>query len=412
MRLPRYGLVILLCLCGVQQSMASPIPGLAPQKDWDLNGYVKYMGSATYPDSQDNLLDHLLNQRVNFEYRIDKRLRFNLGMRNRLFYGDTSQFPAYGKLVGFDNGYFDLSTNWLDSHGWVGNSQFDRAYLTFSTDEDWQFKLGRFRVNWAMSALWNPNDIFNAYSIYDFDYEERSGTDAIMVSRKLGFASSVELVFNANQDSDLNRYATRFLFNHDGWDMQLIAGKAGTDRVFGAGFAGDIQGAGIRGEWSYFDPIYDNWPEREQVTNPLLSTPSMLPELGFYSTHVATLESDYSFASVRNWILRGSVLYISSPMLADSAQLYLNLPLSARTLSFTQWTYYGEASFDWSALSRVSLSASYYQDGSYFVGASVSYSLANDWQLQFIAQRFDGDIDSLFGQSASTLAFAQVKWSF
>ena len=412
MRLTRYGLAVLLCLCVVLQSMASAIPGLAPQKAWDLNGYVKYMGSATYPDSQDNLFDHLLNQRVNFEYRIDKKLRFNLGMRNRLFYGDTSQFPAYGKLVSFDSGYFDLSTNWLDSDGWVGNSQLDRAFLTFDGDEDWQFKLGRFRVNWAMSTLWNPHDIFNAYSIYDFDYEERSGTDAVMASRKLGFASSVELVFNVNQDSDLNRYATRFLFNHDGWDMQLLAGKAGVDRVFGAGFAGDIQGAGIRGEWSYFDPIYDSWLGPEQVTSLSLSTPLALPEQRFSSTHVATIESDYSFASQRNWMLRGSVLYISLPMQADSALLYLNLPVTARTLSFTQWTYYGEVSFDLSALSRISLSASYYQDGSYFIGASANYSLANDWQLQFIAQRFDGRVESLFGQSASTLAFAQLKWSF
>ncbi|WP_248674680.1 hypothetical protein [Shewanella colwelliana] len=412
MKTNHYRFASLLTLCMVYPLSASPIPGLAPQKAWDLTGYVKYMATATHPDGSDSLLDHLLHQRFNFEYRFDSKLRVNLGMRNRLFYGDSSQFPAYGKLVGVDSGYFDLSTNWLDSDGWVGNSQLDRAYLTFNADADWQLKLGRFRINWAMSTLWNPNDIFNAYSIYDFDYEERAGADAVMVSRKLGFASSVELVYNANQDKDLNRYATRMLFNHGGWDIQFLAGKAGIDRVFGGGFAADIQGAGVRGEWSYFDPIYDSWPRLNQALNSSLSMQLISPTQQLSATHVATLESDYSFASERNWMIRGSVLYISAPTQADNALLYFNLPVNARTLSYTQWTYYGEVSFDVSSLSRLSASGSYYQDGSYFLGASVSYSLANDWQLQLIAQRFDGKAESLFGQSASTVVFGQMRWSF
>lgn len=28
---------------------------------------------------------------------------------------------------------------------------------------------------------WNPNDWFNTYNYFDFDYEERPGTDAIRV---------------------------------------------------------------------------------------------------------------------------------------------------------------------------------------------------------------------------------------
>ncbi|WP_261396661.1 hypothetical protein [Photobacterium rosenbergii] len=370
------------------------IPGLEPEKNWDLNGYVKYMATGTLPDSGSNGLDHLIHQRFNFEYRFNEQLRFNAGMRNRLLFGDTAEIPGYGELVAIDTGYMDLSKNWLDKKGVVGNSQFDRLYVNWQRD-DWQVRGGRFRINWAMATLWNPNDIFNSYSIYDFDYEERAGSDAVMVSRKLGFASSVDVVVNPNSDSDLNSYAGRYLFNHKGWDYQVLAGKSLLDNVIGAGFAGDVQGAGLRGEFTWFEPTKDQWRGEE-----------------LEHTAVATLETDYSFGGQRNWMARGAVLYISNPQGPQNAIAFLNLPLTARTLSFTRWTAYADASLDVTPLSRLTLSASYYDDGSYFIGASNSYSLADDWQLLGVIQRFDGSGNSLFGETASTLLFAQIRWNF
>ncbi|MGF1679968.1 hypothetical protein [Photobacterium minamisatsumaniensis] len=370
------------------------IPGLAPEKAWDLNGYVKYMATATVPDGESSGVDNLIHQRFNFEYRFNDQLRFNAGMRNRLLFGDTAELDGYGELIEFDNGYMDLSKNWLDKKGVVGNSQFDRLYLDWRND-DWQLRGGRFRINWAMSTLWNPNDIFNSYSIYDFDYEERPGSDAVMGSRKLGFASSVDVVYNPNSDSDLTSYAGRYLFNHQGWDYQLLLGKARLDHVIGAGFAGDIKGAGLRGEWSWFEPTQDSWQDED-----------------LESSSVATVEVDYSFGGRRNWMARASVLHISNPQDPANAVAFLNLPLSARTLSFTNWTGYADASFDISPLSRLTFSATYYDDGSFFVGASNSYSLADDWQLLGVIQRFDGSSNSLFGDSASTLVFGQLRWSF
>lgn len=403
-------------------AIAAPIPGLEPVKSWDLDGYVKYMGTLAYPDNAADTLDHLLHQRVNFEYRINSDLRFNTSMRNRVFYGDSIDTPSYGDLVSLDPGFLDMSTTWLNSHGWVGNSQFDRAYIDWTPSGfaagDWQVKVGRFRINWAMSTLWNPNDIFNAYSIYDFDYEERSGADAVLMSRKLGFASSLDIVYNPSQDSRLTSYAARYLTNYERWDIQLLVGKSGFDHVLGAGFAGDIAGAGFRGEWSYFDPQYDHWPIEDTVqadmSDNMPAPLNLLPikPQDLTATSVTTLEMDYSFTSMRNWLVRGSVLHISEPTESASALLYLNLPLTARTLSFTHWTGYLDASLDLSALSRLTLSSSFYDDGSYFYGANMIYSLANEWSLIMVIQRFDGARSSLFGEAPSTLGSMQVKWNF
>ena len=421
----------------LHQAVALPIPGLEPAKSWDLDGYIKYMGTYTSPDGSSGISDHLLHQRFNFEYRFDSELRINVSMRNRLFYGDSAEVPGYGDLIGSDPGFWDMSTTWLDNNGWVGNTQFDRAYIDWHPSEfaggDWQARVGRFRINWAMSTLWNPNDIFNAYSIYDVDYEERSGADAVLISRNLGFASSLDFVYNPNQDRKLTSYAMRYLSNYASWDLQFLIGKSGFDHVVGAGFAGDISGAGFRGEFSYFDPQYDYWPVEDVAAynataifsslNIPSANASIINTSGVFNgfsaesqrlvaTSVSTVEMDYSFTGPRSWMVRGSVLHISNPTESDSALLYLNLPLTARTLSFTSWTGYLELGFDVSPLSRITISSSFYDDGSYFIGANMSYSLANEWSLLMVAQRFDGSSGSLFGVTPSTLGYMQLKWSF
>ncbi|MFH4461872.1 hypothetical protein [Vibrio diabolicus] len=369
------------------------IPGLEPEKAWDINGYVKYMATYSMPDEQGNTLDHLLHNRINVEYRFSPEWRINLGIRNRALWGDALEIPQYAELVALDNGYFDLSKNWREDNV-ILNTQLDRLYVSWS-NQDWSARLGRFRVNWSMNTIWNPNDIYNAYSIYDFDYEERAGTDAVMVSKKLGFADGLDLVFSPSKQSKENSTSLRYFSNVSGWDYQIIAGRSRQDYVLGAGFATDIYQAGFRGELSWFDPI--DTKHQGQPTE---------------DTTVASLESDYSFGGVRNWMVRGAWLFISEPKPASSALTYLNLPLSAKTLSFTEHTVYADASFDLTALNRVTLSASYYDDGSYFAGLSSSYSLSNNWQLLTVVQHFNGTDGSLFGETPATLVFANIRYSY
>ncbi|KJY84701.1 hypothetical protein TW81_03855 [Vibrio galatheae] len=373
---------------------AAQIPGLEPEKKWDLSGYIKYMATYSHADDDSDSLDHLVHQRFNYEYRFDNGLSFNAALRNRALAGDSLNIPYYGDYVAFDNGYFDLSKNLTDSSDLIINSQLDRLYLDWQ-GQDWRARAGRFRVNWGINNVWNPNDLFNAYSIYDFDYEERPGTDALMMGRKLGYAGGADVIFNPNTNSHLNSYAGRYYNNKQGWDYQVITGKSLNDYVLGAGFATDVSGAGIRGEITGFKPREMNYQGVEQQ-----------------QTVVMSLDADYSFGGTRNWMARAAWLYISHPLDVSSAQAYLNLPLSAKTLSFTKNTGYADVSFDLTPLNRITLSASYYQDNSYFVGLSNSYSLANDWQLLAVLQRFDGSDNSLFSETPATLLFVNIKWSF
>ena len=375
-------------------SAVAQIPGLTPKKAWDLSGYVKYMATASYPVQGNNTRDHLLHQRFNYEYRFNPELRFNAGMRNRLIWGDSAEDPVYPERVGLDPGYMDLSENWQESRGTVGNSQLDRLYLTWKRG-DWLASGGRFRINWGMTTIWNPNDIFNAYSVYDFDYGERPGTDAVMISRKLDFASGLDLVFSPDDESELNSYAGRYLLNHNGWDIQLIGGKSGLDGILGVGFAGDIEGAGFRGELSHFEPTRKRWNGVDTE-----------------SSTISSIEVDYSFAGSRNWIVRGTVLHITNPQEAYNTSALIVQPTSTRALSFSRLTGYSEVSFDTSPLNRITVSGIYYQDKSVYFSLSSRYSLSDNWQLMGMIQRFDGERDSVFGLAASTLIHAQVRWNF
>lgn len=351
---------------------------------------------ATYskPDHEDHYLDHLVHQRFNFEYRFEHNIRINVGMRNRAFFGDSVEFAQYEDIVSLDNGYWDFNHTISSDSDHILNTQLDRLYLE-SNQADWTFKVGRFRVNWAMNTIWNPNDIFNAYSIYDVDYEERSGSDALSIEKQLGFADGVELVYSPNEESDLDRYSIRYYANYKGWDYQLIGGRSGFDNVLGAGFVTDWYDASIRGELTWFDP-YTRYNESVET----------------HRTLVSSFEVDYHLGGKSNWVARASWLYIQDPIEQAREVLYLKLPVDAKTLSFTENTGYADISFDLTPLSRFTLAASYYQDDSYFIGLSNHYSLDNDWQLLMFVQRFDGSSRSVLGASATTLVYGSIKWSF
>ncbi len=386
----RIGLALMM---GLSFAAAAEIPGLVPEKNWALNGYVNYRLSSYLVQNGSDSLEQSLQQRFNYEYRFNSDVRFNAGMRNRVVYGGTVDTSGYADWFGRDAGYFDLSANWMKEDTIIGNSQFDRLYLSWQPG-DWLIRGGRFRVNWGMTTIWNPNDIFNTYSVYDTDYAERPGTDGVLLSRKLGFASGAELVFSPARDSQYNRYAARYYFNHQGWDGQLISGKSVQDTVIGVGFAGDINGAGVRGESSYFEPTEDT--QKSQSGSAVISS----------------LELDYSFVSERNWSIRAGVLHTSAPDVPDSSTTYLTQPLSTRTLSFTAFTGYAEAGFDLTPLNRSAFSVIYYQDDSVYLNYTNQYSLADNWQLTASIQHFDGPDFSLFGITPTTVVYMMVRWNW
>ncbi len=89
--------------------------------------------------------------------------------------------------------------------------------------DKFQVTLGRQRINWGQTFVWNPNDIFNAYSYFDFDYIERPGSDAVRLQYFPSSSSVAEFAVKVDDENDITA-AGLYRFNKWGYDIQFLAG--------------------------------------------------------------------------------------------------------------------------------------------------------------------------------------------
>ncbi len=385
--------LILLCVIITLQAQEKP------QKLY-LDGYVKqlqslYFFNDAYPDLQTLTLvdtalsDNLFHHRLNAEYILNESWSLHGGLRNRLFYGDqTRSNPLYADQIDAgSNDWIDLSTVWLNKNGFVGHSVIDRLYTQYSKD-NWEIRAGRQRVNWGISTIWNPNDIFNAYSFTDFDYEERPGSDAIRARYFTGYAGSVELAVRGADKLENSTIAGRWVFNKGTYDVQIIGGYAQKDWVLGGGWAGNIKNAGFKGEASWFyHPEQDN------------------------SSFAITTNIDYAFE--KGLYINGGALYNSEGQ-TDAAILNLfTFQLSASNLYPYKWTGFLQASYPVSPLLTAGLAAIYSPGKSHalFLNPTLGLSIAENWSLDAVGQLVFNKTDDGF-TSPLQVGFLRLKFSY
>jgi hypothetical protein len=172
--------------------MFVPLQAFVQESKITLNGYVKelymfYSPENPIPGTDLNYLStNIIHNRLNIKWYTSKKFTTVIEMRNRLMFSNLiKDFPGYQATVDVDNGLVDLSWISAQSNNWFVHSMIDRAYLDYTSGK-WQIRVGRQRVNWGVNLVWNPNDIFNSFSYFDFDYEERPGTDAIRIQYYTG----------------------------------------------------------------------------------------------------------------------------------------------------------------------------------------------------------------------------------
>lgn len=110
----------------------------------------------------------------------------------------------------------------FEGKSYVLNIAIDRLWLDF-THKNFQATLGRQRINWSQTFVWNPNDLFNTYSYFDFDYEEKPGSDAVRLQYFTSASSKAELLVKAGKDKKVTA-AALYRFNKWKYDFQGLAG--------------------------------------------------------------------------------------------------------------------------------------------------------------------------------------------
>jgi len=301
-----------------------------------------------------------------------------------------SMYPDYIHEMDRDQGLADLTMVIADGDSYVLMTSLDRLNVKYSVNR-WEFNMGRQRINWGINLVWTPNDIFNSFSYFDFDYEERPGCDALQIEYYTGMASSVQLAASLNHDRELTA-AAMYRFNKREYDFQVMAGKMTDDLVIGGGWSGDIGGGGFRGELSYFHPA-------ENVTD----TAGQL---------LAVFDGDYTLKN--GLYFHASALYNSTGTTGKAGG---NTMIDMRNISvkdFTKARYslFGEIAYPVTPLVRADLAGIFNPcDKSFFIGPSADVSLTNNISLLLIAQLFYGDKGTEYGDYGK-FWYLRLKWSF
>lgn len=357
-----------------------------------LRGYIKNMQIASFGDNLNNInSDNLLHNRLNFSFNATKPFSVGLELRNRLFWGESvDASPDYGKLVDVDNGLVDMSWAIVNEPSLTFLTQVDRAWLSWVNDK-WDVRLGRQRINWGVNLFWNSNDLFNVYSLVDFDYEERPGSDALRIQRFFKNSRSIEVAVSPGKYSDDWVAATMYKFNRKGYDVQLLAGWWNTDIAIGGGWAGNLKNAGFKGELTYFHPK-DNIADTLGTLSASLSYENILPGELFLTTGLLFNSKgiDSSFTLPQNLFA---------------------LPISAKQLMPAKYSLLLSLNKSFSPVFGASLVAIYSPviDAT-FLMPSITYSLANNWDLSMFGQSFFLDIGKY--KNLGNGVFIRVKGSF
>lgn len=356
-----------------------------------LKGYIKYLEQVSFTGNATKLqTNELLHNRLNFRYQPDEHFTFRLEIRNRLYYGDlVRSIPDFASLVTSSDESFNLSENWVNRNAVLFNSTIDRLSAEYLSGK-WDITLGRQRINWGINTVWTPNDIFNTFNYFDFDYEERPGSDAVRVQYDFNASSSLDLAVSPGKAANQNIEALMYHLNRWNYDFQLFSGIYHQDFTAGAGWAGNIKGAGFKGEISYFTP-YHNFSD----------SPSL----------AASLSVDYGFKNGIYLIVSGLYNLKGSDSIPDIAQL-TSESLSARNIFPFKYTSFAELSYSFSPLLKGSAALMYSPGGNSLIFLpDATYSIADNWVLDLIGQSFFSEQNGSYRPFGNSI-YMRIKWGF
>ncbi|MDD3812946.1 MAG: hypothetical protein PHV14_11735 [Bacteroidales bacterium] len=301
-------------------------------------------------------------------------------------------------MISEDAGLFKFLSQTISSaNSSILLTTFDRLNLEYS-NESFSVTAGRQRINWGQSFAWNPNDIFNAYSFLDFDYEERPGSDAVRIRIFPGFSSVVDFAVKMDRDNRITA-AGLYRFNKWGYDLQFMAGIIGKEDITaGAGWSGSLGKVGFTGEAAYFHP-QKNFRDTTGVVivsaglNYMFSNSLMINVEGAYNSYFNNISPE-SFTD----------LYYS--------------PLSVKRITFSKFSWLTQISYPVHPLINASLAAMYLPSlGDGFIAMpSLAYSAGNNFEISIRAQLFSGEFQKNENQGSVSekinMVFLRFRYSF
>lgn len=358
-------------------------------KRLQFGGYIKDMQSVIFQRNLSNpVTGNLIHNRLNFKWTTSNKFTAAVEFRNRLFWGEEVKLtPGFSSRLRNPNEAVDLSVNWVDTESIVLNSTIDRMWFEYS-EEKWNVRLGRQRINWGIGTTWNPNDLFNTYNFLDFDYEERPSADAVKFQYYTGAMDYVDIAFSMT-DSDKEMIgAAKYFINVAGYDFQFIAGWYHQQPTIGMGWSGSINQSGFKGEIQYY-----------------------FRRMGFPEQINISVEADHIFEN--GWYINTGV-FLNSQGIDQALDLWevSSMTFSPQNLMPTKWNTLFMFTKDITPLFNIS-STVIYTPGTNLVIflPSLAYNLTQDLDVNLVWQSFFGELPTGF-DDISHRTFLRIKLSF
>lgn len=372
--------------------------------EWAKYGYVKYMFSISKRDffSEDKLTDHIVHIRFNNRLYFMNYFTAALELRMQAFQGSSVKNALYTPQNNISPyPYSDMDAVFWQKSSHFAYGQIDRLFLDYSKD-NWQITMGRQRIAWGTSLVWNITDLFNPQSILDFDYEEKPGTDAVRIQYFTDVIGRVELVFKPAPEKIDRSLALLYLINKWDYDFYFIAALHREKPLLGTAFAGDIEGAGFRGEFTA-----TGRPVKSQLKGAFSPLPFLSEE--DKPNISAVLSFDYTFAS--SLYLHSEVLYNSLGK-TDNNFLYAKQAYQAGLLSPSRTTLFFETAYDLHPLVRGNIFTLINpHEQSIIYAPSISWSVITNLDLYLIGLISAGDKQSEYSYWGKAF-FIRTKYSF
>jgi len=358
------------------------------KKFFSFNGYITTLQNAMFDSLSGPVsYNNILHNRLNIKGYLTQYLTITSELRNRLFTGDIPRSGSYySELIGNDQGWIDMSWNIINKSSFFLNTTIERMFLDFNYNK-FQISIGRQRINWGQTLVWNPNDIFNAYSFFDFDYIERPGSDAVRVQYYPASSSTVELAAKSDKNNNLT-VAGLYRFNKCGYDIQFLGGYSGSsDIVAGIGWSGSMGKASLRGETTWFYPV------EGEHTGTILAT-----------TGIDRVLENNSMFQIQ-------LMYCNTPLNLTDFNSFYSGNLSAKDLAFSEFSAFGNFTWAVNPLLNTGFSAMWLPDlKGYFAGTSLDYSVTENLDCSAIWQHFNCIMAGV--RTRINLVFLRIKYSF
>ena len=336
-------------------------------QSWEFSGFVSEMPSYSWQKNNHAYFDNLIHNRLNIQHQLNKNLLLNIEFRNRWYWGESIRNDATQKyIIDSDPGAIDLSFNIGTSNSYVINSKIDRLSLIYNKG-CFNLKVGRQRVDWGLSKIWNANDIFNTYSFYDFDYEAKPGMDGVSMGFSLSDNKQIETVLKVNSNQKLS-FASMFKTNINNFTLHLMAGEINQeDYVLGLGWKYRNNKTEVYSETSYF----------KSQDNKLKDNCIITAGLSYYFNKI-TLSAEYLYSD-----------YIEEER--GDVNALMNRGVSLKNLSIADHTYNFSLQYSFSKIVKSSIDLIGFGypvfDGIY-LGSTTHIDLNNDLTLSGIVQGF------------------------